>query len=75
MSAPHPAWQDLVLRAVAAAVVATLLSPMVRGITADLTVSVGTTWPFAMEHCRTADTPGCGYAEAGQWLSKQVATR
>lgn len=47
------------LRSAGVLVLALALSPMIRGITADLTNSVGRTWPFAMEHCRTAETPGC----------------
>ena len=50
------------------------LSPAVRSITAGLTTTVGTRWPFAMEHCRSADTPGCQAGEANIWR-RQVATR
>jgi hypothetical protein len=43
---------------------------MIRGITADMTETVGRTWPFAMEHCRSQQTPGCALAEPGQYVPR-----
>ena len=65
--------QWMVCRLSIAVVVALALSPAVRGVTAGLTTTVGTRWPFAMEHCRSADTPGCEGKEANVW--RQGATR
>lgn len=48
-----------IFRSAAVLVLALVLSPAIRGITADLTGSVGRTWPFTLEHCRTLETPGC----------------
>ena len=66
--------QWMVCRLSVAVVVALALSPAVRSVTAGLTTTVGTRWPFAMEHCRSMDTPGCQAGESTMW-QRQVATR
>ncbi len=44
--------------------VALTLALVVRPITADLTTSVGTMWPFSLANCSIRSTPGCGQAFA-----------
>ena len=61
--------QTLLVRSVVALVVALAFAPMIRGITADMTKTVGETWPFVMEHCRSTQTPGCAFAEPSQYLA------
>ncbi len=64
----------LVCRLAVAFVVALAFSPAIRGVTAALTQTVGTRWPFVLEHCRAVDTPGCRFAEPGPLL-RRLATR
>lgn len=61
--------QTLMVRSIVALVVALAFAPMIRGITADMTETVGQTWPFAMEHCRSTQTPGCAFSEPSQYLA------
>ncbi len=57
------------VRAIAALLVALAIAPMIRGLTADMTETIGHTWPFTMEHCRTQQTPGCACPEPSQYLA------
>lgn len=66
---------ELTMRAAVALVVALAFSPVIRGITADLTGSMGRVWPFVMERCRAEATPGCAFAEPSQLLRHAYATR
>jgi hypothetical protein len=56
-------------RAIAALLVALAVAPMIRGLTADMTETLGQVWPFTMEHCRTQQTPGCAADEPSQYLA------
>jgi hypothetical protein len=62
--------QTLVVRSAVALVIALAFAPMIRGITADMTATIGQRWPFVLEHCRTQQTPGCAFAEPSQYLSR-----
>ena len=66
---------EVALRAAVALVVALAFAPMIRGITADLTASLGHDWPFVMENCRTQSTPGCAFAEPSRYIPRSFATR
>jgi hypothetical protein len=58
----------MLIRSALVLLIALALAPMIRGITADMTESVGSLWPFAMEHCRSQQTPGCTFAGRGRTL-------
>ena len=47
-----------VVQVAMALILALVAAPVVRTITSELSQSVGTTWPFSMEHCTQAD-PDC----------------
>ncbi len=64
----------LIMRSLVVLGIALAGAPMIRGITADMTESLGRTWPFTMEHCRSQQTPGCAFAEPSQYL-EGLATR
>ena len=66
--------QWLVCRLSIALVVALAFAPLIRGVTAGLTSTVGESWPFSLEHCRSHDTPGCCVAEAGS-VMRRLAQR
>lgn len=60
-----------VARAGLALVLALIAATVIRGITADLSNSIGRAWPFSLVHCRAQSTPGCDSTEAARY----VATR
>jgi len=75
MLRPDGALYEATVRAAVALVIALAFAPMIRGITADLTTSVGQAWPFVMDHCRVQSTPGCALAEPSQFLTRSFEIR
>lgn len=56
--------------------IALAAAPVLRGITAELTRTVGAVPPFRMAHCVAPSTPGCNEAERKQIApARHEATR
>ncbi len=66
--------QAWLVRALLILVVAVAFAPMIRGLTVDMTETVGRAWPFALEHCRSGQTPGCRAAAPPAYVAG-LATR
>jgi hypothetical protein len=60
MDAQEPG--QALLRVAAAFVIAVMLSPVVRSVTAGLDGTLGQAWPFSLTRCHVSATPGCDEA-------------
>ena len=45
---------------------------LTRSVTAELNQTVGTVWPFSLDHCHVSASPGCG---PQAWSERREATR
>ncbi len=57
---------EAMLRVAAAFLIALMLSPVVRSLTAELDGTLGQSWPFSLTRCHAPETPGC----AERWANR-----